>query len=56
MVTKAGSRILLRHSIASILKTGLDQQALQQHEVNTAAIIKHDNIRGASHYQSQLIY
>ena len=45
-----------RHSIASILKKGLDQQLLKQHEENTSSVIKHENIRGASHYQSQLIH
>jgi transposase len=44
------------HSIASILKKGLDQQSLKQDEANASSVIKHENIRGANHYKSQLIH
>ncbi|HAT9254822.1 TPA: IS21 family transposase [Legionella pneumophila subsp. pneumophila] len=45
-----------RHSIASILKKGLDKQPLKTSETNTAAVLKHENIRGSGHYKSQLIH
>lgn len=45
-----------RHSIASILKKGLDQQPLRPNEPNSSSVIKHENIRGASHYQSKLVH
>jgi transposase len=45
-----------RHSIASILKKGLDKQPLKISDTNTTAVLKHENIRGASHYKSQLIH
>lgn len=44
-----------RHSIESILKKGLEQQPLHN-ETNASAVIKHENIRGADHYQSKLIH
>jgi|HubBroStandDraft_5_1064220.scaffolds.fasta_scaffold63843_1 transposase len=45
-----------RHSIASILKKGLDQQPLRPSEPSTSSVLKHENIRGASHYQSKLVH
>lgn len=45
-----------RHSIASILKKGLDLQPLKQSDANTPPVVKHENIRGAAHYQSKLIH
>jgi len=45
-----------RHSIASILKNGLDQQLLKADGSDTSSIPKHENIRGSSHYKSQLIH
>lgn len=45
-----------RHSIESILKKGLEQQPLKPNETNASAVVKHENIRGAGHYQSKLIH
>lgn len=45
-----------RHSIASILKKGLDLQPLKQSDTKTLTVVKHENIRGAAHYQSKLIH
>ncbi|HQU09199.1 MAG TPA: IS21 family transposase, partial [Opitutales bacterium] len=45
-----------RHSIESILKKGLEQQPLKPNETNASPAVKHENIRGASHYQSKLIH
>lgn len=45
-----------RHSIESILKKGLEQQPLKPNETNTSPVVKHENIRGAGHYQSKLIH
>lgn len=45
-----------RHSIASILQKGLDQQPLRPNEPSTSSVLKHENIRGASHYRSKLIH
>ena len=45
-----------RHSIASILKKGLDLQPLKQSDAKTPSVITHENIRGAAHYQSKLIH
>lgn len=45
-----------RHSIASILKKGLDKHPLTPCEASTSSVIQHENIRGASHYQSKLIH
>jgi transposase len=45
-----------RHSIASILKKGLDQQLLKADGADTSSIPKHENIRGSHHYESQLIH
>jgi transposase len=42
-----------RHSILSILKKGLDQQPLNQ--ATPAPTKLHENIRGATHYQKQLL-
>src|SRR5688572_23096468 len=33
-------------------KKGLDQQPLKPSEPSTSSVLKHENIRGASHYQS----
>ena len=40
-------------SIASILKTKLDQQPLPEKEEETPSITVHDNIRGEAYYQTQ---
>ena len=45
-----------RHSIASILKKGLEKNPLTPSKSNATAVIKHDNIRGAAHYQAKLIH
>jgi transposase len=45
-----------RHSIESILKKGLEHQPLKPNETNTSPVVKHENIRGAGHYQSKLIH
>lgn len=45
-----------RHSIVSILQKGLDRQELRSNDANTSSVIKHENIRGAAHYQSKLIH
>ena len=45
-----------RHSIASILEKGLDKQPLTLAESNTSSVLKHENIRGAAHYQSKLTH
>ncbi|HAT1945938.1 TPA: IS21 family transposase [Legionella pneumophila] len=45
-----------RHSIVSILQKGLDQQPLRPSEPSASSVLKHENIRGANHYQSKLIH
>jgi len=44
-----------RHSILSILKSGLDKQPLKK-PVFSPQIKAHENIRGAAHYQNELSF